>query len=105
MKNLSKNARIAIVSALVFVLFVVCFFALSSAVQNGMIEDFELSPIVEIVILDLMCFPFLLSLFYFGRLSEDKGKYPIATLLKFASIGLFALVILQTILTLLGVYS
>ncbi len=105
MKKLSKNARIAIVSGLVFVLIMVCFFALSNAVQNGVIEDFELSPIVEIVVLDLMCFPFLLSLFYFGRLSENKGNYTIANLLKFVSIGLFAFVILQTILTLLGVYG
>lgn len=105
MKKLNKNLLIAIISILIFVLFIIAFSATSSMIQNGVIANIEFSQAVEGILVFVMFFPLLLSLFFLGKFFETKKLYPVAKILKFMSIGLFIFSIIQAILSLMGVYS
>ncbi len=105
MKKLHKNLLVAIISISVFILFIIGFFALSSMVQSGVIENIAFSQSVQGILVFIMFFPLLLSLFFFGKFFETKGHYPIAKILKFASITLFVFSIFQVLLSLFGFYN
>ncbi len=105
MKKLDKNLFIAIISILVFILFIIVFSLLSSMVQSEVIEDVVFSQSVQGILAFIMFFPLLLSLFFFGNFFETKGRYPIAKILKFVSIALFAFSIFQVLLSFFGFYG
>ncbi len=105
MKKLDKKLFIAIISILVFVLFIIGFFVLSSMIRSEVIENIVFSQSVQGILVFIMFFPLLLSLFFFGKFFETKGHYPIAKILKFVSIALFAFSIFQTLLSLFGFYN
>lgn len=105
MKKINKNLLIAIISILVFVLFIITFFALGSMIQNGVIENIEFSQAVQGILAFLMFSPLLVSLFFFGCFLESKRLHPIDKILKFMSVGLFVFSIFQALLSLLGFYG
>ena len=105
MKKLNKNLLVAIISILVFILFIIAFSATSSMIQNGVIANIEFSQALDGILAFIMFFPLLLSLFFFGKFFETKKLYPAAKILKFVSIGLFVFAIIQAILSLVGGYN
>ncbi len=105
MKKLDKKLFIAIISILVFVLFITGFFVLSSMIRSEVIENIVFSQSVQGILVFIMFFPLLLSLFFFGKFFETKGHYPIAKILKFVSIALFVFSIFQALLSLFGFYN
>ena len=105
MKKLNKNLLVAIISILVFILFIMGFSVTSSMVQSGVIENIDFPQSVQGILAFITFFPLLLSLFFFGKFFEAKGLYPVAKVLKFVSIALFAFSIFQALLSLLGFYN
>ncbi len=105
MKKLDKNLLVAIISILVFVLFIIGFSVLSSIIQSGVIENTAFSQSVQEILVFIMFFPLLLSFSFFGKFFETKGHYPIAKILKFVSIALFVFSIFQVLLSLFGFYN
>ncbi len=105
MKKLDKNLLVAIINTLVFVLFVIGFSVLNFMIQSGVIENIEFSQSVQRILVFIMFFPLLLSLFVLGKFFETKGRYPIAKILKFVSIALFVFSIFQALLSLFGFYN
>lgn len=105
MKKLNKNLLIAIISILVFILFIIGFSVLSSMIQGGAIKNIEFSQLVQGILVFIIFFPLLLSLFFLGNFFEIKGHYLIAKILKFISIALFIFSLFQALLSLFGVYN
>ncbi len=105
MKKLDKKLLVAIISILVFILFIISFSVLSSMIQSELIENIEFSQSVQGILAFIMFFPCLLSLFFFGKFFETKGNYPISKILKFISIALFVFSILQALLSFFGFYN
>lgn len=105
MKKLDKKLFVAIISILVFVLFIIGFSVLSSLIQSGLINNIEFSQSVQAILSFIMFLPLLLSLFFLGKFFETRGRYPIARILKFVSIGLFVFSIFQVLLSLFGFYN
>lgn len=105
MKKLDKKLLVATISILVFILFIMGFFVLSSMIQSGVIENIAFSQSAQGMLVFIMFFPLLLSLFFFGKFFEKKGRYLIAKILKFVSIALFVFSIFQALLSLFGFYN
>ena len=105
MKKLNKNLLVAIISVLVFVLFIICFSVLSSLIQSDLINNIEFSQSVQGILAFILFLPLLLSLFFLGKFFETRGHYPMARILKFVSIALFVFSIFQALLSLLGFYN
>lgn len=105
MKKLDKKLLVAIISILVFILFIIGFSVLSSMIQSGVIENIEFPQSVQGILAFIMVFPLLGSLFFFGKFFETKGNYPTSRILKFVSIALFVFSIFQVLLSLFGFYN
>lgn len=104
MKKLDQNQKIAIVFLVIFVAFLIGFSVLSSLVQSEMIPDFTASQRVQGVLAFVMFLPLCIAMLFAGRHFKSKdGK--IGGVLTFVSIALLAFGILQTLLSLLGVYG
>ncbi len=104
MKNLNKNQKIAIISGIVFVLFLIGFSALSSLIQNGTISDFTQNARIQGTLAFVMFLPLLTAIFFAGKHFKSKNKKAGGNLI-FVSKTLFIFGILQAVLSLLGVYE
>ena len=105
MKKLDKKLFVAIISILVFILFIIGFSVLSSMIQSEVIENIAFPQSVQGILVFIMFFPLLLSLFFFGKFFETKRHYPIAKIFKFVSIALFVFSVFQVLLSLFGFYN
>ncbi len=105
MKRLNKNLIIAIISILVFALFIIVFYVTCYMIESGSISNIELSQAVQAILVFVMFFPLLAALFFGGKFIEEKGHYKIARIAKFVSIALFIFSVFQVLLSLLGVYN
>ena len=105
MKKLDKKLFVAIINILVFILFIIGFSVLSSMIQSEVIENIAFPQSVQGILIFIMFFPLLLSLFFLGSFLKQKGINPIAKILKFVSTALFAFSIFQVLLLLFGFYN
>ena len=105
MKKLDVNQKVGTIGLVVFAIFLIGFFTMSSLVQNGKVSDPALDESVQGVLAFVTFLPLLISLFFWGRYFKSKSSKAIGNNLTFVSIALFVFGIMQALLSLLGVYS
>ena len=104
MKNLNKNQKIAIFCGVIFVAFLIGFYALSSLVQNGTISDFTQNARIQGILAFVMFLPLLAAMLFVGKHFKSQNS-KVGGVLIFVSKALFIFGILQAVLSLLGVYG
>ena len=104
MKKLDQNQKIGLISGAIFVVFLIGFSVLSSLVQSEIIPDFTASQQVQGILAFFMFLPLFTSMFFAGKHFKSKDS-KIGNVLTFVSIALFIFGILQTLLSLVGVYG
>ena len=104
MKKFDKNQKVGIISLAIFVVFMVGFSVLSSLTQNGAIPDFTPNQRVQGLLAFVMCLPLIIAMFFGGKYFKDKNV-KIGNNLIFVAVVLFIFGIIQTLLSLLGVYG
>ena len=103
-KDIAK--KIAIVSAIIFICFIILFCFLSFLANNGVINGDIENQVLQSVIAFIVFLPLLLSIFFWGQVFKYKSGYwqNAYKIFNFVSIGLFVFSIVQIILSILGVY-
>ena len=101
MKN---NKKLFIIFLSVFVLFLVCFFAASAMVQNGIIPNVEFSSSAQSVFASITFLPLIVSIFFLGQHLKNKSGIwqNIYKALNFISIALFCYMIIIIIFSFLS---
>lgn len=96
--------KLAIFSSIIFLVFILIFRMLCTLAENGTIQNIELSTPLSAVFSFLTFLPLFVALFLFGKHLQAQGKYRIAHILLFVSIGLFFFGLIQIVLSFLFYY-
>ncbi len=104
MKMRDKNKTGALVSALIFLLFLVAFRICSALVGAGKLPDLPLGRF-EAVLTFFFFLPILTSLYFCGKYQTARGHRRIGRNLTFVGVALQIFSLLQILLALLGFYG
>lgn len=100
---MKKSKLLFIIFLSIFILFLVCFFAASALMQNGIIPMVEFSPSIQGVLASGMFLPLIISIFFLAQHLKSKSRIwqNIYKVLNFISIALFFYMIVIIIFSLI----
>ncbi len=101
---MKKSKLFFIICLSVFMLFLVCFFVASALMQNGVIPIVEFSSSMQGILVSIVFFPFVASLFFLGQHLKSKSGIcqDIYKVLTFVSVALFCYIIVIMIFSFIG---